>query len=220
MAQVRVFVGARTQHRQERTGRVHAAKLAQGDRREEANARALIAEQGDKLVERLGFFSPRRRPWPSARYLRVRIIEQGFERGPLTGAMAVADGPASLAQAPDGVDPWQRLTRRPGHLGEGFPAFSSPASQLELRFLANPHVRVFEQLGQCVIRPVRHPLGQHRLDLAHARVIAPRRVEHPVDPPLPGHFPAFDPVTEIKRSVGPEIDVGREHRPDELPRDP
>ena len=49
------------------------------------------------------------------------------------------------------------------------------------------------------------------------RVVAPRRVEHPVNPSLLGHFPALDPVAEIEGAVGTEIGVGRQHRPDELP---
>src|ERR1700733_10723195 len=49
------------------------------------------------------------------------------------------------------------------------------------------------------------------------RVIAPRRVEHAIDPSLLGHFPALDPVAEIESAVGTEIGIGRQHRPDELP---
>ena len=48
------------------------------------------------------------------------------------------------------------------------------------------------------------------------RIVASRRVEHAVDPPLVRLVPPLDPVAEIKRTVGAEVDVGRQHRPDEL----
>ena len=90
--------------------------------------------------------------------------------------------------------------------------------QLELSLLTNPHVGMSQQRGELVVRVLLHPFSEQPLDLLDRRVIPPRRVEHAIDPPLVGLFPALDPIGIVESPVGTEVGVGGQRVPHELVR--
>src|SRR4051794_28631409 len=75
-----------------------------------------------------------------------------------------------------------------------------------------------QQRGEVLVRLFFHPFSEQPRDLLNRRVVPPRRVEHAIDPPFIGLFPALDPVGKVESAVGPKIGVGGQRVPDELVR--
>ena len=240
--EVRVLAAVVAEQGQQRADRLRPGELAQRDRGEGADPRAVVAEPGDQPVEAPSARGPRPAPWRPARGPRPRG-RRAAGRGPPTGRAArrrtgrgrAGPAPRSRAAGPAGRRASRRPASgpgpRPGRRGgssrprDPRPAAASPSpAHRAATPRPAPPARTAPPAGPAcrgapAAAPARRSGARPSPRPAASRTsrtfgsVAPRRVEHAVDPPLVRLLPALDPVGDVERPVGAEVDVGGQRRP-------